>query len=132
MQTLEQRRAKHALDRVKELEKQGQNAYGKYASYVSALPASILTNGLGQAAATQLSQQSDVGHKALYNDLQDWLCGIGEAAPFRNAAGGDTRLINAITSSDQAKYFRAQTEALAYLVWLKKFAKAFLDQGGQP
>ena len=130
-QTLAQRRAAHALARIKTHEKAGKQSYGNYVSYVSALPATILMNGLGQACATLLSQEKVKGHKELYDDLQSWLCRSDEAAPFPNAAdGNDTKLMEAITSCEQAAYFRAQAEALAYLVWLKKLAKAFLEQGG--
>jgi CRISPR-associated protein Cmr5 len=87
-------------------------------------------NGLGQACVTLLSQQDINGHRELYDDLQSWLCGTDEAAPYRNAGDAGTRLMEEITSSDETTYFRAQAEALAYLVWLKKLAKAFLDQGG--
>ncbi len=131
MQTLEQRRAAHALKQINERKAAGRkNNYGNYVSYVSALPATILMNGLGQACATLLSQQDTKGHKELYEDLQSWLCGTDEAAPYRNAGDAGTRLIEKITSSNETTYFRAQAEALAYLVWLKKLAKAFLDQGG--
>jgi CRISPR-associated protein Cmr5 len=37
--------------------------------------------------------------------------------------------MQAITEEDQRHYIRAQTEALAYLVWLKKFANAYLERG---
>jgi len=131
-QTLEQRRAAHALTRIKIYETAEKSNYGNYVSYVSALPATILMNGLGQACATLLSQKDTPGHRQLFDDLQDWLCGSDEAAPFPKAAGGDTKLMDAITESEQDTYFHAQAEALAYLVWLKKLAKAFLEQGENP
>lgn len=127
-QTLEQRRAAHALGRIRQHERTGK--YGNYVSYVSSLAPTILMNGLGQACATLLSQKDTRGHMELFEDLQDWLCGNDEAAPFRSVSGGNTRLMNAITNAEQTTYFRAQAEALAYLVWLKKLAKAFLEQGG--
>jgi len=40
-------------------------------------------------------------------------------------------LMDAIVGGNQDKYVRAQAEALAYLVWLKKFSQAFLRKGGQ-
>lgn len=125
-QMLEQRRAAHALGRIGQHKKAGKQSYGNYVSYVSSLPPTILMNGLGQACATLLSQKDVNGHKQLYDDLQDWLCGNSEAAPYPNA----TDLMKEITDKDATTYFRAQAEALAYLVWLKKLAKAFLEQGG--
>ncbi|WP_321491785.1 type III-B CRISPR module-associated protein Cmr5 [uncultured Desulfobacter sp.] len=130
IQTLEQRRAAHALNCVNYRKEAGQKTYGKYVSYVSALPATILMNGLGQACATLLSQKETKGHKELYDDLQSWLCGDDVAAPYHNSDNtGTQQLMDNITTSDETKYFRARAEALAYLVWLKKLAKAFLEQG---
>ncbi|MDR1282291.1 MAG: type III-B CRISPR module-associated protein Cmr5 [Opitutaceae bacterium] len=126
--TLSQRRAAHALACIKKRETDGKQTYGNYVAYVSALPATILMNGLGQAAATLLSQKSTTGHGELYNDLQSWLCGNDEATPFRNKQN----LLDAIITAEPADYFHAQTEALAYLVWLKKMAKAFLEQERTP
>jgi CRISPR-associated protein Cmr5 len=125
---LAQRRAAHALDRVKEREATGAKSYGNYVAYAAALPATILTNGLGQAAATLLAKKKPGGgdgHGELYADLQSWLCDTNPTAPFNNQPD----LMRAITSVAPEVYFRAQAEALAYLVWLKKFAKAFLEQG---
>lgn len=134
-QTLAQRRAAHALTRVLEHQKAGKDAYRNYVSYVEALPAAILMNGLGQAAATLLAKAGgdlQEAHGRLYADLQDWLCGSDPAAPFRQSQfRGDDRLMQAICQSDQRKYLHAQTEALAYLVWLKKFARAYLERGSE-
>lgn len=132
-QTLAQRRASHALSRVLAHQQAGQEAYGNYVSYVEALPAAILMNGLGQAAATLLARAEgklDKPHGRLYADLQDWLCGSDPAAPFRQSHfRGDDRLMQAICHSDQREYLHAQAEALAWLVWLKKFARAYLERG---
>lgn len=144
-QTLTQRRAAHALQRIRAHEKAGKGTYGNYVSYVESLPATILMNGLGQAAATLLSKagrekirvdgketerlKPSDPHYCLFCDIQDWLCGGDEAAPYRNARDVPDKLMQAITSHDERTYLRAQTEALAYLVWLKKFANAYLERG---
>lgn len=134
MQTLAQRRAQHALERVQEHQERGPQAYGNYVSYVEALPATIVMNGLGQACAMLLAKaQGDLArpHGLLYSDLESWLCGRDEAAPFRGTTKNAYPLMHAITSADQNAYLRAQTEALAYLEWLKKFACAFLQRGSE-
>ena len=120
---LDQRRAKHALQRVKR-----QQAHAKqsdYLSYAKALPASIQQNGLGQALAALLAaaknNQQDP-HYLLFVDMQDWLCGDDDDAPYRNAHD----LFAAITSNDQQHYLHAQDEAQGYLNWLKKFSAAYL------
>ncbi|MEJ5237889.1 type III-B CRISPR module-associated protein Cmr5 [Limisphaera sp. VF-2] len=134
MQTLAQRRAQHALKQVLKHRQAGPREYGNYVSYVQALPATIVMNGLGQACAMLLAKAAGdpkQPHGLLYADLEDWLCGPDEAAPFRNAPKTDYRLMNAITSGDQRAYVRAQAEAIAYLGWLKKFACAFLERGAE-
>ena len=121
---LDQRRAAHALGRVRK--KRRHPRQSDYLSYAKALPASILQNGLGQAMATLLAAakpgNDDDPHFLLYRDLEDWLCGDDEDAPYRGAQG----LLDAITMKDQRHYLRAQAEAQGYLNWLKKLAAAHL------
>lgn len=114
-QTIEQRRAKHALGRIEEAERQNVN----YRSYVEALPAHVVMNGLGQAMATLNSKEKNSPQKQLYRDVEAWL--LGEHGPLRDRANS---LAHAIAECTQTDYLHAQTEALAYLTWLKKFAKA--------
>lgn len=142
-QSLAQRRAAHAFKcierhRIQNEEYKKQNpdkegpVYRNYVSYVQSLPATILMNGLGQACATLLSRaEGDLKkpHGLLYTDIQEWLCGDDPAAPYRKASGGEKRLMEAIIKNDEQAYLKAQTEALAYLVWLKKFANAYLQKG---
>lgn len=122
--SLEQRRARHALHRIKQ--RQNEDNQSDYLSYAKALPASIQQNGLGQALATLLAaakgRQGDP-HHLLYADVQDWLCGDDDDAPYRNARD----LFAAITGNGQRHYLHAQDEAQAYLNWLKKFAAAYLQ-----
>ena len=123
-QSLDQRRAKHALNCIKKRQKDS-TKQSDYLSYVKALPATILQNGLGQAMATLLAAakgKENDPHQHLYKDVQSWLCSDNEDATFPK---GD--LLEAITSNDQQHYLKAQAEAQAYLVWLKKFAAAFLN-----
>ena len=85
-------------------------------------------NGLGQAAATLLGQakgkESDP-HRLLYNHLSQWLCRDAPDAPYKS----EPQLIDAIVSKHEDTYLVAQAEALAWLVWLKKFSKAYLKKG---
>lgn len=123
-QNLDQRRAAHALKRVKG--RVFMDKKSEYLSYAKALPASILQNGLGQALATLLAaakgNETDP-HARLYQDLQNWLCSNEEDAPYRN----EKDLLQAITSNDQQSYLSAQAESQQYLSWLKKFAAAYLS-----
>ena len=142
-QSLAQKRAAHALACVKALkamEKAGDEQklpYGNYISYVRALPAAILMNGLGQALAMEKASASkDKGHDLLYRHMNAWLCnetweGISsgwQTSPYAN----ESDVLEAIVSQDEAAYIRAQTEALEYLEWLKNFAIALLRQPEEP
>lgn len=122
--TLDQRRAADALMKIRSLEQESKQAYGKYKSYAKALPANILMSGLGQAVAT-IRSRDRAGYSQLYKHLAGWLCGDDEDAPYRNYPGEN--LIQAIVENDQDDYIRAQAEAMAYLEWLRKFAEAFLE-----
>ncbi|WP_449241544.1 type III-B CRISPR module-associated protein Cmr5 [Desulfoscipio gibsoniae] len=124
--TLEQLRAADAFNKINRLLQQRNADWNeKYASYVQSLPATILMNGLGQAAATLLAAakgNSEDAHRVLYGHLGDWLCRNNKSAPYQGAGG----LMNAIVNNERDAYIRAQAEALAWLQWLKKFAAAYL------
>lgn len=128
MQTLQQQRAKSALQSVQGLRDQVQNKEqlagkldaDKLVSRAAELPFMIHANGLGQAAAFFRSKQEKDGYGALYRVLSQWLC--AEGRPF--AGHGD--LLEAITHSDLHTYRVAQAEAMQYMDWVKKFAKAYL------
>jgi CRISPR-associated protein Cmr5 len=137
MRTLEQHRAKYALDRVKTwLGEDGeprQNA-SDYARHVRKLPTMVLNNGLGQAIAFLLA---DAGPKAggssatLYRDLEAWLSGgTDQMRPMRVYVDETPDLITQLMAGDRAQYVRAQEEVLSLLVWMKKFADAYLPKGG--
>lgn len=123
MQTLQQKRAAHALLRIEGL-KDAPFA-GELKSYVKALPAMIHMNGLGQAAAFYRAKSNGSDTKALayretYGVLSDWLTAPG--GPYYDRDD----LLEGITQTDMACYRLAEAEALAYLDWLKKFADAFI------
>lgn len=120
--TRDQRRAQHALQKVRSVPGELQS---DYQSYAKRLPANIVINGLGQACAMLLAQakrkpaEKDA-HRLLYNHLQEWLC-VKQAVYPKQAD-----LVEAVIESSQREYIRAQAEALAYLEWLKKFVQAYL------
>lgn len=132
--TLEQQRAECALAAIESLQKEGYAKYGQYRSEVDALPATILMNGLGQAVAMLMAnagneegdggKEKQVACRLLKAHLEQWLCDKAPHSPYRNVKP----LIKAIVERDQDNYVLAQAEALAYLVWLKKFARAFLEK----
>jgi len=132
IRTLSQKRAEHALEevlKVKDEPSANDNTKREFVSCVKNLPATIMTNGLGQALAMLLSKSknNNVNNKKdvhiwVYNALQSWLCGNEELSLFNS----ETKLIDGIIKYDRNTYIRAQAEALAWLEWYKKFAAAFI------
>lgn len=117
--TLEQQRAVYALTIIK---RQNSEEYGRH---VKKLPAMILNNGLGQALAFLLADDEGNHNKAsyrLYSDLNAWLCKKEHPrCIYENGI-----LIDSLMNGDRSQYMQAQEEALKLLVWLKKFADAYL------
>ena len=151
--TLEQQRAADALTRIHALRDRGD--YGNYRSYAERLPAQIVMNGLGQALAMvrtrcpeddgaprrgrgggdrergaspddgeQATSREATAYRYLFQHVGGWLCRDHEHAPYRGTALD--HLLMKLSTCDQDTYVRAHAEALAYLDWLKKFARAFL------
>lgn len=117
MQTMQQQRAKYALEQVNAAITRGVNQK-EYRAYAANLPAMIHMNGLGQAAAFFKSKGGT--HEQLYSLLSGWLCQPNQ--PY----AGCTDLLAGITSEDMHHYRLAQAEAQALMDWVKKFAKAFM------
>lgn len=120
MQTLQQKRAKYALECVlshaNELSDKQQR---EYKSYASEMPAMIHMNGLGQTAAFFKSKGST--HAKLYELLSQWL--TQDLQPF----SGSDDLMRGVVNNDMHNYRLAQTESQALMVWVKKFAKAYMQ-----
>ena len=122
IQTLAQKRAKHALAQVTAMPQDDEHI----ASQIAGFPAMILMSGFGQACAFYLSKGKSTNGlpmKLAYEALQSWL-----TSRDRPYSKHPRQLMCAITESDAATYRLAQAEALAYLDWLKKFAVAFLKR----
>jgi CRISPR-associated protein Cmr5 len=119
--SMQQERAKFALDGVKrDAEKLDKDGRDKYRSYASALPFMIHANGLGQAVAFFRSKGEGDVHFLLYQLLSDWL--VKDGQPF----GGCGDLLDGIANESMFVYMAAQAEALVFMDWVKKFAKAFM------
>jgi CRISPR-associated protein Cmr5 len=127
--SLDQRRAAHALKRVEELEKEDAKIAGRYVGYVKALPATILSNGLGQALATELAAR-DEAHDRLAEHVARWLLEAPGSPYGKDLPKADHAkvLLNRIVVGDQRAYVWGQAEAIAYVGWLKKLAVAFLSK----
>lgn len=129
--TLEQLRAQNALAAVNALRSKNAQTKASYQREVTGMGAHIINNGLGQSCATLVAKNDD-GATQLYEDLSAWLGADPKiyAAPYAESKYDD--LLRAITEHDQSKYMRAQAEALAWLEWAKKFARAYLLDDDAP
>ncbi|MFA7240143.1 MAG: type III-B CRISPR module-associated protein Cmr5 [Sulfuricellaceae bacterium] len=128
MQTMQQERARYALEQVETLKKNG-IGQKEFKSYAASFPAMIRMNGLGQAAAFYRSKGAEDNAKGIaYLALYDLLCGwlAKEGQPY---AGCD--LLQGITANDMRAYRLAQAEAMLVLDWVKKFAKAYMEEEQQ-
>lgn len=145
-QTLEQRRAKHASDKVTALEGSRQKTRdgnqepdpADYARHAKKLPSRILASGLGQASAFLYSkskksqprgderrsngdQQSLAGQ--LLCDIAHWLF-VERKLKLGHSDTSEKSITDAIMKSD-AQFLRLATaETLAYLAWLNRFLDA--------
>lgn len=123
MQTIQQKRAKYALEQVELAINEGVDQK-EFKAYAANLPSMIHMNGLGQAAAFFKSKGNT--HETLYQILSNWLC--GQVAYANTQPYSDYNdLLKGITSKDMHHYQVAQAEAQALMDWVKKFAKAFMD-----
>lgn len=129
VQSLEQRRAADALRKIKNLPPR-EKSY--YVSYVSALPATIVMNGLGQALAMLLAKDKgkrNSEHYNLFEHLATWLS--SQISQLKSSDPDE--VLQKLMDSDQHVYVKAQAESMAYLHWLKQFARAYLKESeGQP
>ena len=116
LQTIEQQRAKHELEEVNAWKGKGASDQKELLSYVTGIPAMILMSGFGQNCAFYKANKKG-NHAEVLNALENWL------------QKGD--LMAFITESSAQDYRLAQAESLAYLNWLKKFAKAYLKDDSE-
>ena len=121
-QTIEQQRAKFAMDKVNALRTALKiDEQKEFIVYSSGLPAMIHMNGLGQAMAFSKSKGKDrKSYRELYELVSKWLCQPGQ--PY----AGVTDVLSGLTEGDMQHYQLAQAESLMLMSWVKKFSKAFL------
>lgn len=119
-QTLEQKRAKAAWDAVSDVKGKGLKDYGPLAR---SAPADIQVNGLGQTLSFWRAKGKPE-HLALYQHVSTWVMGQLKATHPNGLMGW---IMAETTTSDQ--YRQATAEAMAFLMWLKRFAEAELGGG---
>ena len=127
-QTLEQKRAKHALDQVKVLETEGRDRQLRQLRerLAGGNPHERARPGAGDG----MRRRRD--HRTLANHVSNWLLREEARTKYTNPVEGEgsddsQRLLSRIVEGGQDAYVWAQGEAIAYVTWLKKFANAFLE-----
>jgi CRISPR-associated protein Cmr5 len=117
--TLEQERANRAWKCVREV-KDG-NYAAKYGSLARKAPSLVQTNGLGQTLAFLLSKAKDQDneHRAFYGHVSKW---VTEQMKWEKS------LMEEVVSRDSADYRQATAEAMAFMMWLRRFAEAELGE----
>ena len=111
MQTLSQRRAKHAWGVVEK--QRGFPDFEEFADQAKKLPMHILTSGLGQSLAFLRSKRKA---PELLAALTSWMQDYQKGTP--------SELLDRITQGDSEFQRLATSESLAYLEWLVRFADA--------
>jgi CRISPR type III-B/RAMP module-associated protein Cmr5 len=126
MATLEQRRARFALEKIDSIKKGGDK--GKYKTQLLKLPARLHSNGLGQTVAFYLSAGSGKPEARICEWIEEWLRqrvdlqGRGLLGCIVGEGSGEAA---------EATYRAASAEARALAVWLKRFAEAFIEGEGE-
>lgn len=111
-QTLEQQRAAHAWQRVQAVSQKQK----EFKSLAMSLPADIQANGLGQTLAF-LAAKNEAEHQQALKAVTDWV-------KHRLNIPDNDFLQWLMTKASSDEYRRATTEAIAYAIWLKRFAEA--------
>lgn len=117
-QVTEQNRAAQAWDNIQKVPNAEQKKYGTLARR---LPALIQSNGLGQALAFLKAKgggkEERDAHNIIFNHVSDWV------KDWMKADSNEDLLVWIIKQRSD-RYRRATTEAIAYTVWLRRFAEA--------
>ena len=128
IQSRDQQRAAHAIKSIESMHKNSQLKNSAIKSAVNGLPAMIHMNGLGHAFAFFLTDPKNFPERqAIADTVFDWL--KNESHVYDNILEySNLTALKAVTLSDLKTHQVAQQEAQAYLLWLKKFARALLAE----
>lgn len=118
MQTIEQRRAARAHDCVAGIAAGDDVDIKAYKAVASSFPAMIRMNGLGQALAFIRSRKGNE-YRRVYDHVSAWL-GAGQAGVLTSSEDALSELVN----GDARTYRQAETETIAFMVWIKRYAEA--------
>jgi CRISPR-associated protein Cmr5 len=128
--TLEQKRAAIAWTSVQGIKNNpNDEVKKKYGSLAQKAPADIQTNGLGQtlafwrakSVAKEKESAEHIAHREILEHVKEWLNN-----PDSMKLGVNDLVDWVSNTANVNDYRRATTEAIAFLVWLKRFAESDL------
>ncbi len=96
---------------------------GRYGTLARKAPAMIMSAGMGQTMAFLRAKGKNDGwneHNILYQQISDWV--------VKHLGSESKDLLYLVHQESSEVYRQATTEALAFLVWLKRFAEAELPE----
>jgi CRISPR-associated protein Cmr5 len=122
MRTMAQKRAEYALNEI--LAATGRADKDKLKNFSAGAPSMILQNGFGQTLAFWLAKGKQE-HMTLFDILTRWLKqtdmkNFGECKQAKD-------YIQKLSTMEQREYLNNQSESLALLEWVKRFANADLS-----
>jgi CRISPR-associated protein Cmr5 len=122
MQTLSQKRAEFALQRVLDA-----TDVKRFKPFSAGAASVILQNGFGQAMAFWYSKKQKE-HKIMTDLIEEWI-----RRQYRRNFGDDKdqdpkAFLQALMHLDQENYHSIQQETVQLLEWVKRFANAFIQE----
>lgn len=122
LQLIAQQRATFALKKMGEAVLRSPDEQKQIKTVANTIPAQIQRTGLGQTLAFALSKRDKADGKgwAFFQPLlEEWICEERKIYPAKP-------LMASLCTGDMLQYQQAQAEAVALLVWVRKFARAML------
>ncbi len=134
--TLDQKRAKKALEFVKSAIARSQSLPQDYLkelrSNAESLPTLIVTSGIGPALAFYWAKGGSAAEKpqtALAEAVSSWLCEEVFEIPVSGTSAIKTCLDKLVSNETDVWLYRmAETEALELATWLKRFCQAMIER----
>ncbi len=134
-QTLDQRRAQFAWEAVNQARRELRN-FREYRNLAKGAPALVMGNGLMSAIAfyeSRKKKESTVPHAAVLRDtILAWLVQrFKDDKAFHPVPKDFQTAMERMQGVSSAFYMQVTEETLAMLKWLRQFADAVADQGGE-
>lgn len=126
--TKQQKRAKFALDELKDKVEKNQ-VDSKLATFIVGMPNMILSNGIGQSMAFLMAKMKNKPERLfVFLTIKRYLC-----QNYKETFGdfkkddpqNDYEFLKKFNDISQNEYIKMQDEVLRMLEWLKRYARAF-------